>query len=381
MASMVHIGKEVLSEKDVEDIFDSVINSASSKSKPSTPPNEDEYDCSNRYRGLALIISNENFKTERLRRDYCDYEIKLMKDTFGMYLNFTVLTFKDLTAEKIMWVIQRACKQADFLGQSDCFACVLASHGGEEARCSNGKPQSLHLRDHCIYGVDHIPVTTKDIIDNVNVVEALKDKPKLFFIQACRSRMDIKLSGEDVGHILPINRALCENSPNHDYDFEDEFNKLSFTIESDPSFNAHHGIFSEKKDTSEASIFHKLGRLFLVNKNEPEETISILDQSCTDNTLVVYSSASEKTSYGRVNLGGWMLVSLKKVVEEQLRQANRTYCIDFMEVLNAIASNNAATFETHSQENHENPPFKTTVVFEHCFYKELNFYSNYNNLY
>lgn len=30
-----------------------------------------------------------------------------MKDTFGMYLNFTVLTFKDLTAEKIMWVIQR----------------------------------------------------------------------------------------------------------------------------------------------------------------------------------------------------------------------------------------------------------------------------------
>lgn len=73
-----------------------------------------------------------------------------------------------------------------------------------------------------------------------------------------------------------------------------------------------------------------------------------------------------------------MLVSLKKVVEEQLRQANRTYCIDFMEVLNTIASNNAATFE--SQENPEDPPFKTTVVFEHCFYKELNFYSNYNNL-
>ncbi|VDH96970.1 Hypothetical predicted protein [Mytilus galloprovincialis] len=165
MASMVHIGKEVLSEKDVEDIFDSVLSSASSKLKPTTPSNEDEYNCSNRYRGLALIICNENFKTEKLRRDYCDDEIKLMKETFGKHLNFTVLIFKDLTAEQIHWVIHRACKQPGFHPMSDCFACVLASHGAEKARCSNGKPTSVDLRDHCLYGVDHNTITTKAIIE------------------------------------------------------------------------------------------------------------------------------------------------------------------------------------------------------------------------
>lgn len=45
---------------------------------------------------------------------------------------------------------------------------------------------------------------------------------------------------------------------------------------------------------------------------------------------------SEKYSYGRVKLGGWMLVSLKKVVDEQLCQANRRYRIDLMDILIAI---------------------------------------------
>ncbi|XP_063411180.1 uncharacterized protein LOC134694114 [Mytilus trossulus] len=388
MASMVHIGKEVLSEKDVEDIFDSVLSSASSKLKPTTPTYEDEYDCSNRYRGLALIICNENFKTENHRRDYCDDEIKLMKETFGKHLNFTVLIFKDLTAEQINWVIHRvlfykACKQPGFHRMSDCFACVLASHGGEESRGSNGKPTLVDLRDQCLYGVDHKPITTKAIIKKINDVKALKDKPKLFFIQACRSRtqMHITTSGIEHGHTIDINSASHGNCPT---DCTDEFYKQSFPecpTQNEPSLKANHGIISEKKDNAEASIFHKLGQLFGLNKNdaekiiEPEDMISILDQSCTDDTLVVYSTASEKYSYGRVKLGGWMLVCLNKAVDEQLRQSNKSYHIDLMDILIAVTSAVAKNFETHLSD--DNSSRKCAVVFEHCLYKELYFSNNW----
>ena len=64
-----------------------------------------EYDFSNKYRGLAVIISNEQFKSS-LPRLYCDDELIMMKETFGSkVLKFTVVLFKDLTAEQMGWVL------------------------------------------------------------------------------------------------------------------------------------------------------------------------------------------------------------------------------------------------------------------------------------
>lgn len=51
-----------------------------------------------------MIICNENFETLSQRK-YCDNEIKLMDETLGKNLNFTVLIFKDLNVEQINWVI------------------------------------------------------------------------------------------------------------------------------------------------------------------------------------------------------------------------------------------------------------------------------------
>ncbi|XP_071149310.1 caspase-3-like [Mytilus edulis] len=312
MESMVHTGDKVLSKKIVKDIFARVLNSASSKSKSHFPSNEDEYDSSNRYRGLALIICNENFDTLS-QRDYCDNEIKLMDETFGKNLNFTVLIFKDLNKKQIKWVIHTACKQDDFFRQSDCFTCVLASHGGEVDSHTHGKLPSVNLRDHCIYDVDCFPVITKDIIDEFNKVKALKDKPKLFFVQSCRSRQNptSKDAGKDKGHTIPVHSAPESLNLNLGTDYaEDSY--ADCPTESMPAVKSNHDTKTEQEDITEATIFHKLGRMFGLYINEPKDMISILDSSCTDDTLVVYSTASEKYSYGRVNLGGGCLFLSKK---------------------------------------------------------------------
>lgn len=80
-------------------------------------------------------------------------------------------------------MLSSACKQTEFHQQSDCFACVLASHGTEKPRTM--KTSGVYYRDHCICGVDEDTVTTKSIIETITGTEALQDKPKMLFVQVC----------------------------------------------------------------------------------------------------------------------------------------------------------------------------------------------------
>ncbi|CAG2253863.1 LRP5_6 [Mytilus edulis] len=116
---------------------------------------------------------------------------------------------------------------------------------------------------------------------------------------------------------------------------------------------------------SDDFIFYASGKQILKINKSSGQNATVVHSDTNQIYGVVFLKQEEKYSYGRVNLGGWMLLSLKESVEEQLRQANGRYRIDLMEVLNAIASNNAHTFETHSKMYPKDPPFKTAVVFEH----------------
>jgi hypothetical protein len=80
------------------------VSSAITKEDTKIISHDHEYDFSNRYRGLAVIISNGKFKSS-LPRLYCDDELRMMKETFGSkVLKFTVVLFKDLKAEQMGWV-------------------------------------------------------------------------------------------------------------------------------------------------------------------------------------------------------------------------------------------------------------------------------------
>ncbi|XP_052060245.1 uncharacterized protein LOC127700687 [Mytilus californianus] len=382
MALKVYTGKEVKSERDVREIFASVLKSASSKSKPTIPSDENEYECSKSYRGLALIISNENFKISR-QRIYCDDEIKLMQETFGKCLQFTVLTFKDLTAKQINWVVRIACELTEFHQQSDCFACVLASHGNEKPRTVKTPPSGMYYRDHCIYGVDEDTVTTQNIIETITDTEALQDKPKMLFIQACRIKMDktANKSCIDQGHAIPIHIAVQENSSNSVSDHADKVNRLSnslFPTKIKSCASVTTGNLSQKEDIAEAKILHKLGEMIGWNTDKPKDMMRVLYPPCADDVLVVYSSASEKESYGREDHGGWMLISLHKAVKEQLSFQKKTNRIDILDVVILMARevSNSETFQTKFPEGTVNPKRKATIVFEHCLHKELYFYNS-----
>ena len=68
--------------------------------------------------------------------------------------------------------------------KSDCFVCVVASHG-EEAQTNTDVHSTEHNREHVIIGADGKELRTSDLVElfDDDHCEGLKDKPKFFFIQ------------------------------------------------------------------------------------------------------------------------------------------------------------------------------------------------------
>ncbi|XP_063442976.1 caspase-3-like [Mytilus trossulus] len=308
---------------------------------------EGEYTCNNIFRGLAIIICNENFKEPNKPRRCCDDDLQLTKETFSK-LQFLVMAFKDLTGRQIGLVFDIAAGQEEFHMKSDCFACVVASHGNERYRpVDDKKPPGLYFRDHCVYGIDNEPVATKQIVKKFSEVTSLENKPKLFFIQACR--------------IVP--NGICSIDEGH-------------TVSVDPSNFQDEVILKNADDIPEPSFFDRLlGRK--TNTMDTPKIIRVLDPPCEDDCLIVYSSNSEKESYGRhasyIN-GGWMLISLYNAVDKYLQalHINMINRIDIIDVLYEMTSYVAKRMEVYSKETAYQKR-KAAIVFEHCFHRELFF--------
>lgn len=154
-------------------------------------PSDADFRYSNAYpkRGICLIVNNDKFDRSVNMPD----RVGSQADISNIYKAFHFLDFYCLLVQNVsMRQLRRVMNDMANRdhSQSDCFACVLLSHG-EEGQ---------------IYATDGL-VRIDDLLAPFkgDVCASLAGKPKLFFIQACRgNRLD---SGTTITNIDPDNET------------------------------------------------------------------------------------------------------------------------------------------------------------------------------
>uniref|UniRef100_A0A8C5R7U2 Caspase-2 n=1 Tax=Leptobrachium leishanense TaxID=445787 RepID=A0A8C5R7U2_9ANUR len=132
---------------------------------------QEAYKLSSCPRGLAIIISNVAFTTPDLDyRHGGNVDFVAMKQLYSR-LGYSVISYNDLTAQDILSALSNFSRRSEHAQLDSCIVALL-SHGVDGA----------------VYGVDGKLVQLQEVfamLDNAHCPH-LQNKPKMFFIQACR---------------------------------------------------------------------------------------------------------------------------------------------------------------------------------------------------
>lgn len=135
---------------------------------------QQSYRMNSRPRGFALVISNVNFDShadpELGPRKGGEVDDEVLRKVFTE-LDYCVTVHRDLSAQGMRTCIENFCRRPEHQTVDSCAVCLL-SHGTEGA----------------IYGTDGQLLQLDWVFrafDNVHC-PLLQNKPKMFFIQACR---------------------------------------------------------------------------------------------------------------------------------------------------------------------------------------------------
>jgi caspase 7 len=126
---------------------------------------EPEYRMSYARRGYAVIINNKRFDDMPLR-DGTDFDAAKLESCLKR-LEFDVKLFHNQPASSMLSLLNYYARLDH--SDSDCFMCVLLSHGDNDI----------------VYGVDK-EVEIERLIEPFKFNRTLAGKPKIFMIQACR---------------------------------------------------------------------------------------------------------------------------------------------------------------------------------------------------
>ncbi|XP_034742319.1 caspase-8 isoform X2 [Etheostoma cragini] len=134
------------------------------------------YPMTSAKRGICLIINNYDFTKSQvlLNRGGTRWDEECLHRVFK-WLGFEVEIQRDCKREKMLSVLQELGRRP-IHSQMDCLVCCILSHGIEGA----------------VYGVEGHAVKIKELMEPVNGwnCASLKEKPKLFFIQACQGKSE-----------------------------------------------------------------------------------------------------------------------------------------------------------------------------------------------
>ncbi|XP_063433549.1 caspase-7-like [Mytilus trossulus] len=152
----------------------------------------------NKRPGLALIITGQKFAIGN--GDVRNGAEKDLRNMFEIFYNldfevrwepFANRTTEDLKNELIK------CAEDPTLEQKKCLVIVITSHGGEVKLGRPYRPENIphdiNVYGHAINTYDGM-MPTNEILEifDVDSCPYMEGKPKLLFIQACRSRNNIK---------------------------------------------------------------------------------------------------------------------------------------------------------------------------------------------
>ena len=148
--------------------------------------NEDYYRLDRNPHGICVIINNHMFHhptdpdQAHNNRGGAEVDQKNLQLTF-QYLRYKVEIYENLTHTKMMEVMLSLSQRnhADY----DSFICCIMTKGEQNS----------------VYGADSIPVSLLDLTGVMKMCMTLINKPKMFFIQACRG------DREDEGHKVDTN--------------------------------------------------------------------------------------------------------------------------------------------------------------------------------
>ena len=141
--------------------------------------------------GLALVISNKTCG-DLEKRECAPWDEKHFDDTLKA-LGYRVILKKDQTAEEMKELFVKIQKNDDpqlkIKTEDDSFVCCIISHGGWDTE----KGADF------IYGSDKEKFYLQEVVYeklNAVVFEALRAKPKMFFVQSCRGSQVSRLAAD-----------------------------------------------------------------------------------------------------------------------------------------------------------------------------------------
>ncbi|CAG2225971.1 CASP7 [Mytilus edulis] len=254
---------------------------------------------------MTLTVQNQ-----RPRR-FAEHDETNMKHLFKS-LNFDVIVLKNKETDRLSQDLQEIKSQID--ENCDCLACVISSHGSEYPvmSSSNTSPQ---LRHHEVSTADvRIPTDTILQFFDDDHCPNLQGKPRMFFIQACRSTPN---SCEE----NRVDKGFLINSVQEQVDMKDKV-----------------------IDT---------------------QVVEFFDISCYEDYLVMFTCSSGKLGWSNKS-GGWLMQCLHSVFNELLD----TNYDDFLQILTRVCWKMARDLETHT-DSKVNDRTKSAAVIYHMLTKEI----------
>ncbi|XP_055590668.1 caspase-3-like [Uranotaenia lowii] len=125
----------------------------------------------------VLIVHNEKFKDKKMHREGNRTDVELLKNFFSNYRTIPKLK-ADLTVKDLKEKMKNIRKKN--FSKYSCLIVIIMSHGD-----TNGR----------IYASDATYDFNNDVVEQILSNKTLKDKPKIFFIQACKGNARMETDG------------------------------------------------------------------------------------------------------------------------------------------------------------------------------------------